>query len=122
MPNKLPRNKKARAGFASRTSGPRGRVDSVKDVLARLTPTLTAITSQAARQSRWRAWLEEHLAADLMLRVTGVVERGAQLVIFTESASWGVRLRYSAAELESQLHALAPHIERIVVRVLPRSG
>ena len=52
--------------------------------------------------------------------MTGVVEKGGELVIFTVSAGWGVRLRYALAELESELRSAHPSIDSVIVRVLPR--
>jgi hypothetical protein len=80
---------------------------------------LASITDQAARQRYWREWLAERLPATLCGRLAGVVETGGELVIFTASAGWGVRLRYALAELEFELRAAHPAIECITVRVLP---
>jgi len=56
----------------------------------------------------------------LFSRITGVVERNAELVIFTESASWGVRLRYAMPALQAELERINPRIARVRVRVLPQ--
>ncbi|MGH8220690.1 MAG: hypothetical protein ACREUT_19325 [Steroidobacteraceae bacterium] len=80
---------------------------------------LGRIADQAARQSVWRGWLAERIAEPLQGRITGVVEREGALVIFTESAGWGVRLRYALAELEAELRRQHPHVSRVIVRVLP---
>ncbi|MGH8150907.1 MAG: hypothetical protein ACRETB_13175 [Steroidobacteraceae bacterium] len=79
---------------------------------------LASIADQAARQAGWRGWLNEHLPS-LVTRITGVVERDGELVLFAESAGWGVRLRYAMAELEPELRRSHPAIVRIAVRVLP---
>ncbi|HUI58783.1 MAG TPA: DciA family protein [Steroidobacteraceae bacterium] len=92
---------------------------SVKDVLSRLTPTLTRVSAQAGRQDHWRKWLALHLPEDLLPRLCGVVERDGALVIFAESAAWSARLRYAIQELETQIRADAPGISSIAVRVLP---
>jgi hypothetical protein len=93
-------------------------VDSVKSVLESGGSTLAAIQAQAARQQHWRRWLGERLTPALLASVTGVVERDAELVIFTASAAWAVRLRYVLAEHESALRAES-ELLKIRVRVLP---
>ena len=75
---------------------------------------LTSIREQRSRQVGWREWLAQRLPEALLPHVTGVVERQGELVIFTTSASWGVRIRYAVAELEAPAS-----IDRIRVRVLP---
>jgi len=75
---------------------------------------LTSIREQRSRQVGWRDWLAQRLPEALLPHVTGVVERQGELVIFTASASWGVRIRYAMAELEPP-----PDIDRIQVRVMP---
>ena len=83
---------------------------------------MNSITAEVDRQAHWRRWLAEHLPAELAARITGVVMRGVELVIFTESAGWGVRLRYGMAELREELARAAPTVAHVTVRVLPRSG
>ena len=80
---------------------------------------LASIADQASRQRYWREWLTERLPATLRARLTGIVESGGELVIFTASAAWAVRLRYAIAELESELRAAHPALGSITVRVLP---
>jgi hypothetical protein len=125
MPNKLRRDKNGRRG--SRRGVARIRpdgdsvkpVDSVKNLLARSTPVLASIGGQAARQRLWRAWLAEHVQEPLRAHVSGIVEREGTLVLYAESAGWGVRLRYAMAELEVELRREHPQVTRIAVRVLP---
>jgi hypothetical protein len=104
-----------RHGSARKRAG----TDSVKSLLARSSPVLTSIADQAARQLGWRKWLDERLPAALLRRVTGVVERDGELVLFAESAGWGARLRYALAELEPELRRTHATVERVAVRVLP---
>jgi hypothetical protein len=82
---------------------------------------LASIADQASRQRRWREWLHTRLPAALYSRITGIVETDGELVIFTESAGWGVRLRYTMAELASELRSAHPSVESVTVRVLPSS-
>lgn len=125
MPNKPRRNKNDRRGSRRRVAQNRPgadsvkKPDSVKSLLARSGPVLGRIADQAARHDVWREWLTERIGAPLRARITGIVEREGALVIFTESAGWGVRLRYAMAELEPELRRAYPQVARVIVRVLP---
>jgi predicted nucleic acid-binding Zn ribbon protein len=101
---------------------PANSTDSVKDLLAKLTPTLTRVTDQAARQTFWRRWLDAHLPAEIAGKLTGVVEREGVLVIFAESSAWSARLRYAIQEIDAQIRACVPGITEVSVRVLPRGS
>ena len=123
MPKMTRRNK--RDGSRNRRingSRPSNQTDSVKDLLAKLTPTLKRVSDQAARQSFWQDWLTTHLPLEIRQKVTGVVERDGALVIFAESAAWSARLRYLVLEMEATIRAAAPRITEINVRVLPRGA
>jgi len=93
---------------------------SVKDLLARLVPTLTRVTEQASRQNYWLQWLSQRLPAEIHTRISGVTEQHGILVVFAESAAWSARLRYAVLELEADLRAAGPELTSIEVRVLPR--
>ena len=122
MPNKLRRDKRSGTRkSATNVSKPFRSPDSVKEVLGRLTPTLTRVTDQAARQTFWKQWLAQNLPSELTPRLSGVVERDDTLVIFAESAAWSARLRYAIQELEPEIRACQPGIAQITVRVLPKS-
>jgi hypothetical protein len=105
----------------SRTSPVSLKAHSVKDLLARAVPALTHITQQAARQNFWDHWLTVHLPVELRRRISGVTERNGTLVIFAENAAWSARLRYAVLELEPDMRTANPGLDRIQVRVLPRS-
>jgi hypothetical protein len=121
MPNKLRRHKRGGSRIQPiETAETARKPDSVKDLLARLTPTLTQVSKQTSRQAYWRQWLTEHLPPDLVARLSGVVERQGTLVVFAESAAWSARLRYAVQELEPQIKTCGPGIQSITVRVLPR--
>jgi hypothetical protein len=122
MPNTPRRNKKIRPAPRGAVARIRPGADSVKSLLGRPNPTLASIADQVSRQRRWREWLHTRLPAALCSRITGIVETGGELVIFTESAGWGVRLRYAMAELESELRSAHPTVESIAVRVLPHDA
>ena len=121
MPNKLRRDKRGGTRhLATNVSKPFRRPDSVKDVLGRLTPTLTRVSDQAVRQTFWKQWLAQHLPSELTPRLSGVVERDGTLVIFAESAAWSARLRYVIQDLEAQIREAQPTIQQVSVRVMPR--
>ena len=122
MPNKLHRNKRGGTrNSATSVSKPFRRPDSVKDVLSRLTPTLTRVSDQAVRQDFWKQWLSQHLPSELTPKLSGVVERDNTLVIFAESAAWSARLRYVMQELEPEIKQVQPTIQQVSVRVMPKA-
>ncbi len=122
MPKRGGRNKRGGSRNSLRRPAEiRTQPDSVKALLARVSPALTRVTDQAERQSTWRSWLGAHLPEALAARLSGVVEREGTLVLFAESAAWSARLRYAIQEIEAPLRAAHPEIAEIKVRVLPRS-
>ena len=122
MPNKLRRDKRGGTrNSATSVSKPFRRPDSVKDVLGRLTPTLTRVSDQAARQTFWKQWLAQHLPSELTPKLSGVVERDDTLVIFAKSAAWSARLRYVIQELEPRIKQAQPTIQQVSVRVMPKA-
>jgi hypothetical protein len=121
MPNKLRRNKRGGTrNPATSVSKTFRKPDSVKEVLARASPTLTRVADQAGRQAYWRQWLTQQLPADLTSRLSGVVERADTLVIFTESAAWAARLRYLMQDFEPRIKQAQPTIQHVSVRVRPK--
>jgi len=122
MPNKLRRDKRSGTRkSATNVSKTFRSPDSVKAVLGRLTPTLTRVSDQAARQTFWKQWLAQNLPSELTPRLSGVVERDDTLVIFAESAAWSARLRYVMQELEAQIKLAQPTIQQVSVRVMPKA-
>ena len=121
MPKKLQRDKRGKHLLRSATGLKFSRIHSVKELLARGTPTMTRVTEQAARQDFWGAWLCRHLPAQLAAQISAVVERDHTLVIFASSAAWSARLRYAVTEVEAQMRAAAPKLAAISVRVRPRA-
>ena len=117
------RNKRGESRNRS-TAGSRlsNQTDSVKDLLAKLTPNLKRVTDQVSRQDFWRDWLEKHLPAEISGKLTGIVERDGTLVIFAESPAWSARLRFAVQEIEAQIRAAKPGITEVSVRVLPRGA
>jgi len=121
MHNKLRRDKRGSTRKpATSVSKPFRRVDSVKEVLSRASPTLTRVSEQAGRQDFWKQWLAQHLPAELTARLSGVVERENTLIIFAESAAWSARLRYVMQDLQARIQQAQPVIQQVSVRVMPQ--
>jgi hypothetical protein len=93
---------------------------SVKDLLARVVPTLTRVTEAVSRENYWSTWLSQRLPAEIHARISGVSEQRGILVVFAESPAWSARLRYALLELDADIRAAAPAVKNIEVRVLPR--
>ncbi|HEV2702705.1 MAG TPA: DciA family protein [Steroidobacteraceae bacterium] len=124
---KKPPGDKANTGRSSRitpTRRPQSRnsLDSVKDLLQRATPVLAGLQREALRQRDWLQWVRRELPEDLAGHVTGVAEQAGELVIFAESAVWGVRLRYAAPQLLEAMDAARMKIGGVRVRVVPRTA
>ena len=123
MPNKTTRYKRggASAGRSYVRNG-RKNSDSVKTLLSgKGSVALARVSAQAARQKEWRQWLEEKLPAATVARLSGVVERGDTLVVFTESAAWSARVRFAVLEIEPLIKKEWPGIREVLVRVMPRA-
>ena len=97
-------------------------MDSVKELLQRSTPVLAGLQRTALRQRDWLQWVQRELPGDLATHVTGVAEQSGELVIFAESAAWGVRLRYAAPQLLSAIGNQGAKIAGVKVRVVPRNS
>ncbi|HTV77944.1 MAG TPA: DciA family protein [Steroidobacteraceae bacterium] len=95
-------------------------MDSVKELLQRSTPVLAGLQREALRQRDWLVWVRQELPAQLAVHVTGVTQQAGELVIFAESAAWGVRLRYAAPQLLQAAGRQAADIVGVKVRVVPR--
>jgi hypothetical protein len=93
---------------------------SVKELLARVVPTLTRVTEGVSRENYWSTWLSQHLPAEIHARISGVSEQRGTLTVFAESPAWSARLRYALLEFEPQIRAAGPAVQNIQVRVLPR--
>jgi hypothetical protein len=124
---KKPYSDKANSGRGSRitqTRRPQSRnsMDSVKDLLQRSTPVLAGLQREALRQRDWLQWVQRELPEELAGHVTGVAEQPGALVIFAESAVWGVRLRYAAPQLLTAASAQQANIVAVRIRVVPRGA
>jgi hypothetical protein len=97
-------------------------VESVKTLLSRSSHSaLGRVALQRQSQIDWRKWLGSKLPAALAARITGVVERAENLIIFAESAAWSARLRYAIVELDEEIRRANPAILSVSVRVLPKT-
>jgi hypothetical protein len=105
--------------FANRGTQSRNSMDSVKDLLQRSTPVLAGLQREALRQRDWLQWVRRELPEELATHVTGATEQSGELVIFAESAAWGVRLRYAAPQLLDAIGGQEPRIAGVKVRVVP---
>jgi hypothetical protein len=105
----------------TRPHAARNSMDSVKDLLQRSTPVLAGLQREALRQRDWLQWVKRELPEELAVHVTGVAEQTGELVIFAESAAWGVRLRYAAPQLLNVISRQAASIVGVRVRVVPRA-
>ena len=124
---KKPYSDKANSGRGSRISQarrPQSRnpMDSVKDLLQRSTPVLAGLQREAARQHDWLQWVQRELPEELASHVTAVTEQPGALVIFAESAVWGVRLRYAAPQLLTAVTKQRASIVEVRIRVSPRGA
>jgi hypothetical protein len=104
----------------SRRQQSRNSMDSVKDLLQRSTPVLAGLQREALRQRDWLQWVKRELPDELAVHVTGVTEQSGELVIFAESAAWGVRLRYATPQLLNAVSSQPANILGVKVRVVPR--
>ena len=95
-------------------------MDSVKELLQRSTPVLAGLQREALRQRDWLQWVKRELPEELAAHVTGVTEQSGELVIFAESAAWGVRVRYAAPQLLDVLGSQSANIVGVRIRVVPR--
>ncbi len=95
-------------------------MDSVKELLQRCTPVLAGLQREALRQRDWLQWVQRELPQELAGHVTGVTEQAGELVIFAESAAWGVRIRYAAPQLLTAMSDQQANILGVKVRVAPR--
>jgi hypothetical protein len=98
----------------------RNSMDSVKDLLQRSTPVLAGLQREAVRQRDWLQWVKRELPEELAVHVTGVTEQAGALVIFAESAAWGVRLRYAMPQLLDAVSSQPGNIQGVRIRVVPR--
>jgi hypothetical protein len=124
---KKPYSDKANTGRGSRITQSRrpqsrNSMDSVKDLLQRSTPVLAGLQREALRHHDWLQWVQRELPTELAGHVTGVTEQAGELVIFAESAVWGVRLRYAAPQLLGAIGRQQASISGVRVRVMPRGA
>jgi predicted nucleic acid-binding Zn ribbon protein len=117
-----PENSPVRAGSVRNSRNEIRAPESVKALLSRISRNVaTPVAEQRQTQQGWREWLKNKLPPHIETRVTGVVERDGTLTLFAETAAWSARLRFEIADLETQIRERNPHIEKLVVKVMPRT-
>jgi hypothetical protein len=96
--------------------------ESVKALLSRSSQSaLSDVARHRQSQKDWSIFLRSKLPAALAQKITGVVERAENLVIYAESSAWSARLRYAIAELDEEVRRANPAIRSIDVRVMPKA-
>jgi hypothetical protein len=97
-------------------------VESVKALLSRSSQSaLSNVAQHRQSQKDWFTFLRSKLPAALAAKITGVVEREENLVIYAESSAWSARLRYAIAELDDDVRRANPAIRSVNVRVMPKT-
>jgi hypothetical protein len=81
---------------------------------------LRRITAALPVQQSWADWLRATLAAELAGHLVTAVPKNAELLVFADSAAWGVRLRYALQALLPQITARDAALSRITVRIQAR--
>jgi len=78
------------------------------------------LKSAQSMQQDWLAWLQAALPEELRSCLRGVIPRGTELVVLTDSAAWSARVRYALGALEGEMRARAGGVvTRVTVRVAP---
>ncbi len=135
MHKKPPRDKKTAA--RNRHAGGTRSTKTIKinDLLSKR-PLLARLSAALPAQQSWLDWLRAAVPAELAAHIVNVVPKagpgslragnggtgtgsGGELVIFTDSAAWGTRLRYVLAGIESQIRARDAAVARWRVRIAP---
>jgi hypothetical protein len=103
------RNRSARALYGKSPS-------KIKDLLSR-GPQLRELALRLPQQQSWVQWLRELVPAELAPHIVNAVPKGAELVVFADSAAWCTRLRYALVAIEAQIAARDAAVQRTRVRV-----
>jgi hypothetical protein len=88
----------------------------IKDLLSR-GPQLRELAARLPQQQSWVQWLRELVPAELAAHIVNAVPKGAELVVFADSAAWCTRLRYTLVAIQSQIAARDAAVQRTRVRV-----
>jgi hypothetical protein len=128
MHKKSPPDKKtgARNGRQATYTGQRGirsqkrNPISINELLSKKAG-LSRITTVIPMQQTWLVWLRSMVAGELAGHIVGAVPKNAELVVFADSAAWGMRLRYALAAVQSEIAARDSAISHTTVRVQMRS-
>jgi hypothetical protein len=97
----------------------------INDLLSKR-PLLARLAAAIPAQQSWVEWLRASVPAELAAHIVNVVPKGGagagssrELVVFADSAAWGVRLRYALAAIEADIRTRDAAVDRCRVRVAP---
>jgi Dna[CI] antecedent DciA-like protein len=88
----------------------------IKDLLS-TGPQLRELAARLPQQQSWVQWLRELVPAELAIHIVNAVPKGAELVVFADSAAWCTRLRYALVAMEAQIAARDAAVRSTRVRV-----
>lgn len=127
MHKKPPRDKKSGARIQRSAATRSNKTLQINDLLSKRAG-LARLASAIPVQQSWLAWLRAALPAELAAHVVNVVPRGSaagaqrELVIFADSAAWGMRLRYAIPAIEADIRTRDAAVARWLVRIAPHGG
>src|SRR5579863_8390650 len=82
---------------------------------------LRRIAASIPLQQSWADWLRRMVTSELACHIVNAVPSNGQLVVFADSAAWGVRLRYALAGMQADIAGRDATILRASVRVQRQS-
>jgi hypothetical protein len=87
--------------------------------LMRQSSIVGRVKHKVSAQKSWTEWLRELLPAELACHIVHAVPKQSELVVFADTSSWSVRLRYAVTGLLEPIQRRDPAIRRAQVRVQP---
>jgi hypothetical protein len=125
MHKKPPRDKKSGARNARAVATRSNKILQINDLLSKR-PLLARLAAAIPAQQSWLEWLRAAVPAELAVHIVNVVPRNGtgaanlrELVIFADSAAWGMRLRYALAAIEADIRTRDAAVARWLVRIAP---
>jgi hypothetical protein len=124
MHKKPPRDKKSGARNARAVATRSNKTVQINDLLLKR-PLLARLAAAIPAQQSWLEWLRASVPAELAAHIVNVVPRSStgtashELVIFADSAAWGMRLRYALAAIEVDIRTRDAAVGRWRVRIAP---
>jgi hypothetical protein len=124
--HKKPRADKKTSARNPRTNASRSnKTLQINDLLSKR-PLLVRLAAAIPAQQSWVEWLRASVPAELATHIVNVVPRGGsqagssrELVVFADSAAWGMRLRYALAAIEADIRTRDAAVGRCRVRIAP---